>query len=85
MIFELTPLRDWNDDIPLLVDHFLKGHAKEHSHPVPTVTPEAMDALMVYDCPCDVRELSGGIERAMVLCDGAEIEVADRPDMESVD
>ncbi|MCZ6678367.1 MAG: hypothetical protein O7E52_14090, partial [Candidatus Poribacteria bacterium] len=77
---ELAPLRDRKDDIPLLVDHFLKVHSTEHNRPVPTITPEAMDALMAYDWPSNVRELDRAIERAVVLCDGETIEVESLPD-----
>ena len=75
---ELTPLRDRKEDIPLLVDHFLEERAKEHNRPVPTLAPEAMDALMAYDWPVNVRELARAIERAVVLCDG-EIGVENLP------
>ena len=77
---ELAPLRDRKDDIPLIVDHFLKVHSTEHNRPVPTITPEAMDALMAYDWPSNVRELARAIERAVVLCDGETIEVESLPD-----
>ncbi|MBI1927542.1 sigma-54-dependent Fis family transcriptional regulator [Candidatus Poribacteria bacterium] len=76
---ELTPLRERKDDIPLLVDHFLAERAKEHNRAIPTITPEAMDALMAYDWPSNVRELVRAIERAVVLCDEATIGVKHLP------
>lgn len=61
----LPPLRDRNEDIPLLVDHFIKLHAapgREYE-----VKPEILDVLMGYPWPGNVRELENSIERAIVL------------------
>jgi DNA-binding NtrC family response regulator len=76
---ELTPLREAKEDIPLLVGHFLKKAAAEHNRPIPTVTPEAMDALHAHDWPGNVRELARAIERAVVMCDDGKIEVGALP------
>jgi DNA-binding NtrC family response regulator len=78
---ELTPLRERKDDIPLLVDYFLAERAKEHNRAIPTITPEAMDTLMAYDWPSNVRELVRAIERAVVLCDEATIGVKHLPNV----
>jgi transcriptional regulator with PAS, ATPase and Fis domain len=73
---ELPPLRQRKEDIPLLVEFFLKKYADENERPVRTITPEALRPLMAYSWPGNVRELENVIERAVVLSSGAEI-VAD--------
>jgi DNA-binding NtrC family response regulator len=62
----LKPLRDRRDEIPLLVEHFLKKHQKR-------VSKGAMNRLCEYDWPGNVRELGNIIERAAVLSPGDEI------------
>jgi len=63
----LPSLKERKDDIPLLVNHFLKKFAKENNKPIPQLEPEVMDALISYDWPGNVRELANVIERAIVL------------------
>src|SRR5690348_6825599 len=72
---ELPPLRQRKEDIPLLVDFFLKKYAEENGRSVPRITPEALRPLMVYSWPGNVRELENVIERAVVLSSGPEINV----------
>jgi two-component system response regulator AtoC len=75
----LPPLRDRREDIPVLVDHFVRRYAEKHAHAgmrITSVAPEAMELLLRYGWPGNVRELENTIERAMVLCEGARIEVA---------
>jgi DNA-binding NtrC family response regulator len=74
----LPPLRQRRDDIPLLVDHFLKRHAQ--NHPAKIVNKDAMDLLMKYDWPGNVRELENVMERAMILDEGGIIGPEDLPD-----
>ncbi len=63
----LPPLRQRRDDIPLLVDHFLKRFAGELRKRMTGLAPEAMNALVAYDFPGNVRELENLIERAVTL------------------
>ena len=70
---ELPPLRQRREDIPLLVDFFLKKYAEENDRPVRHITPEALRPLMSYSWPGNVRELENVIERAVVLSSGTEI------------
>jgi DNA-binding NtrC family response regulator len=70
---ELPPLRQRKEDIPLLVEFFLKRYAEENDRPVPRMTPEALRPLMAYSWPGNVRELENVIERAVVLSSGPEI------------
>jgi DNA-binding NtrC family response regulator len=75
----IPPLRDRQDDIPLLVEHFLQL-ASEKSGSRKVVTKDAMDLLTGYDWPGNVRELENVIERAVILQEEGEIEVEDLPD-----
>src|SRR5246127_4692880 len=70
---ELPPLRQRKEDIPLLVEFFLKKYAEENGRPAPRITPEALRPLMAYSWPGNVRELENVIERAVVLSSGPEI------------
>jgi DNA-binding NtrC family response regulator len=75
---KLPHLRQRRDDIPLLVDHFLKRYAL--NNPAKTVNPEAMELLMKYDWPGNVRELENVMERALILDEGGIIGPDDLPD-----
>jgi DNA-binding NtrC family response regulator len=75
---KLPPLRMRRDDIPLLVDHFLKRHAQ--NNPAKTVGKDAMELLMKYDWPGNVRELENVMERALILDEGGLIGPEDLPD-----
>jgi DNA-binding NtrC family response regulator len=77
---ELPPLRQRKEDIPLLVEHFLKKYAEENERPVRRITPEALRPLMGYSWPGNVRELENVIERAVVLSSGPEINMDLLPD-----
>jgi DNA-binding NtrC family response regulator len=77
---ELPPLRQRREDIPLLVDFFLKKYAEENDRPVRHITPEALRPLMSYSWPGNVRELENVIERAVVLSSGTEITLDLLPD-----
>jgi two-component system response regulator AtoC len=76
----LPSLRERREDIPLLIDHFLGRMNARMGLAVTTVSPEAMRALVEYDWPGNVRELENSIERAIVLCEGSQIEVDALPE-----
>ena len=63
----LPPLRDRKEDVPLLLDHFLRVFARENNRPIGHFTPPAMRLLVDYDWPGNVRELENVVERAVVL------------------
>jgi Nif-specific regulatory protein len=65
---EIPPLRNRREDIPLLVDHFIRRVASEMKIPVPIFSLEAMAALTRYDYPGNIRELQNILERACLLC-----------------
>ncbi|RME84771.1 MAG: diguanylate cyclase [Planctomycetota bacterium] len=74
----LPPLRDRKEDIPLLVDHFLKKIAKDEGVEPKTIHPKALELLVKYDWPGNIRELQNEISRAMVLAgDKSNITVDD--------
>ena len=63
----IPPLRERKEDIPLLVEHFLKKYNKKAKRKVQSVSKPALKALIAYDWPGNVRELENTIERAVVL------------------
>ena len=75
----LPPLREIKEDIPHLVQHFMKKFSKETHRQVTRVAPEALDLLMSYDWPGNVRQLENIIERAFALGEGDMICVKDLP------
>jgi two-component system NtrC family response regulator len=75
----IPPLRERKEDIPLLIDFFLKKYNAKHKKNVKGVTREARDMLMKYDYPGNVRELENITERAVVLTRGDYISKEDLP------
>jgi len=67
---ELPPLRERRDDIPGLVEHFVKKHAQRIGRRIERIDDGALAALQQYDWPGNVRELENTIERAVVLSTG---------------
>jgi DNA-binding NtrC family response regulator len=67
---DLPPLRNRREDIPLLVDFFLRKFSDENEKPLRRISPEALHPLMDYDWPGNVRELENVMERAVVLSTG---------------
>ncbi len=66
----LPPLRERKDDIPLLINHFLARFNREMGKRVLNLSPRAMEILLDYNYPGNIRELENIIEHAMVLCSG---------------
>jgi DNA-binding NtrC family response regulator len=69
----IPPLRERRDDIPLLVEHFIRNSSIAPKRSL-QVTPGAMEVLRRYPWPGNVRELENVIERALILCDTGAIE-----------
>ncbi len=67
---QLPALRERRDDIPLLAEHLLARAAREAGRPAPTLTHEALAALVSHDWPGNVRELENEMRRVVVLCQG---------------
>jgi len=74
---DLPPLRARKEDIPLLVDHFLRKFSASMNKQVTRVAREAMDLLQVCDWPGNVRELENAVERAMVVAQESELREKD--------
>ncbi len=75
----LPPLRERPGDVPLLALHFLREIAAEYGKPVTGFTLDAMQALVNYSWPANVRELRNAIEGAVALCKGDKITLRDLP------
>jgi len=69
----LPPLRERLVDVPLLVDHFIQKFNVEKGKDVSGISDEALDLLMKYDYPGNIRELENIIEYAFILCHGGLI------------
>jgi two-component system response regulator PilR (NtrC family) len=76
----IPPLRHRREDIPLLVDHFLRRFAAEHGRAL-SLSSEAMRRLETYEFPGNVRELENVIERAVALSSGIVIGPTDLPEV----
>jgi transcriptional regulator with PAS, ATPase and Fis domain len=75
----LPPLRDRKEDIPALVDHFIRKY-NAHSHKtVSDAAPEVLSAFQAYSWPGNVRELENVIERAVILNSKSRIMLEDLP------
>ena len=72
----VPPLRERREDIPALVQHFMKLHAEEQGLRMKDVSPEAMGVFQQYDWPGNIRELRNLIERLMIMVPGFTIEAA---------
>ncbi|HVZ60106.1 MAG TPA: sigma-54 dependent transcriptional regulator [Terriglobales bacterium] len=77
---DLPPLRQRKEDIPLLVELFIRRFAGENARPVTQITQEALRVLLDYSWPGNVRELENVVERAVVLSTGTQIGVDLLPD-----
>src|SRR5436309_6762252 len=76
----LPALRDRADDVPLLVEHFLKKHQRSYGSTVAGVDPQAMDTLMKYLWPGNVRELENLIEMLLAYGKSPIIRMTDLPE-----
>jgi two-component system response regulator AtoC len=75
----LPPLQERRDDIPLLLDHFLKIHSRDRNRPAKSFSQDAIKILMKYDWPGNIRELENLVERLSTLCKEPIIHLKDIP------
>jgi transcriptional regulator with PAS, ATPase and Fis domain len=75
----LPPLRERNEDIPELVGFFIRKNNQQMGMNILDVTPRAMQAIIDYHWPGNIRELSNSIERAMLFCDDPAIDISHLP------
>jgi two-component system, NtrC family, response regulator AtoC len=76
---EIPPLREHPEDIPGLAGHFIKTNNPKMGINIENMTPAALDLLKNYSWPGNIRELRNVIERAMIFCDEATIDVQHLP------
>ena len=77
--FEMPSLDQRKEDIPLLAEHFLYRFTQETNKTINKISREAMDEMMLYDWPGNIRELENAIERAVVVGKEREIHPEDLP------
>ncbi|HVF91306.1 MAG TPA: sigma-54 dependent transcriptional regulator [Blastocatellia bacterium] len=75
----IPPLRNRRDDIPPLVDFFVAKHSLGSHRVIRGLTASARNLIMNYSWPGNVRQLESAIERAILLCEGDEIDAEDLP------
>ena len=71
---DIPPLREHKEDIPDLVNYFLARFAADSEKEIESITPAALDALMEYHWPGNIRQLENSIERAVALSSGRVID-----------
>jgi len=76
---KVPPLREREEDISLLAQHFLEVFAEKNHKRIKGLTPQAMDRLLKYEWPGNVRELMNAIERAVVLSRSEYLDEEDLP------
>jgi len=76
----VPPLSERRDDIPLLIDHFLRVYAEKNDREVPQLGAGVLERLVRYPWPGNVRQLEHAIERAVILCRDGEITDLRLPD-----
>jgi len=75
----IPPMRDRKEDIPILLDHFVKQFNDENNKKVKGVSPEALDMMMNYEWPGNVRELENLVERVIALTSNEIIQANELP------
>jgi len=75
----LPALRDRMEDIPMLARHFLKKSSSEEGKEIAGFTQRALDRLISFDYPGNVRQLENIISHAVVVCTGRNIDISDLP------
>jgi transcriptional regulator with GAF, ATPase, and Fis domain len=71
---EVPPLRDRTTDVPTLARHFVDRFCRDQKKPVLQIAPAALEALMAYPWPGNIRELQNCLERAVILCESDTIQ-----------
>jgi len=77
VVLTVPPLRERDDDVLLLADHFLAQHGGEYGRPAKALSPDALTALREYPWPGNVRELSNVMERAVLVSETDRLEPDD--------
>jgi len=77
---QLPPLRERKEDIPLLIDHFIKKYSAQQGKDIVGISAQALNILMRYDYPGNIRELENIIEYSFILCEGGYIQPEHLPE-----
>ncbi len=77
MPIQILPLRERKDDIPALVQRFLRKAAQEHGSPIDSISDQAMQSLVDYHWPGNVRQLENVVERSVLLSPNPRLEAQD--------
>jgi DNA-binding NtrC family response regulator len=72
----MPPLRERREDIPLLLHHFIAKYNREFGKDVQSVSPKLMQFFMDYDWPGNIRELENYVERALLMAEGPQLQLA---------
>jgi two-component system NtrC family response regulator len=75
----VPPLLERKEDIPALVDHFIRKYSDREGKQIEEISAEAMNTLLKYTFPGNIRELENTIERAVVFCEGSVVTSGDLP------
>src|SRR3954469_1992294 len=75
----IPPLRERREDIPLLADHFIAKFNDRLKKQITSIAPDAVERLVPYHWPGNIRELENLMERTVLFCEGPEIRVANLP------
>ena len=75
----IPPLRERAEDIPLLVDYYLRTYSQMHRVPQPEITPDAMDILIAHRWPGNIRQLKNVIERIVLKAGGGVVNPGNLP------
>ena len=76
---DVPPLRERREDIPVLIEYFLKKHTRNTSRLITGLTPETRKLMIDYSWPGNVRQLESAIERAILLAENDKITLEDLP------
>ena len=76
---DVPPLRERREDIPVLIDYFLKKHTRNTSRLITGLTPDTKKLMIDYSWPGNVRQLESAIERALLLAENDKITLEDLP------
>jgi len=76
---DIPPLRERLEDLPLLADYLLQKHARRLNKPIERITDDALQVLVAYRWPGNIRELENVLERAVIVTQGPELMVRDLP------
>ncbi len=77
---QLPPLRERKEDIPLLIEHFLKIYNEKNGRHLKGFHPRALDAMMRYPWPGNIRELENAVERAVILTRDEYVSLPELPE-----